>query len=119
MLGVDTLQRLVLTLAALGGVWVISLWSSNRTIHRVENLSEGYTDLYKQQHREVMDALQGETRKALSETKALVMEHTELERILRVLAARSAEEDAAEQGIRDEMSDLRAELRSHDVGPDK
>lgn len=82
----------VLTLAAVTG---IAAYFSGRIIRSVENIGESYTDLYKKQHREVMDALQSETRKTLAETKSLVMEHTELERILKALAERAEEEEEA------------------------
>ena len=75
----------------------------------VAAVGEGYTELYKQQHREVMEALQGETRKALEDTKALVMEHTELERILRVLADRA--DDNADDKESLDADDRSAALR--------
>lgn len=85
---------ILLVITAVFCVLMISTWSASRVIRRVEDLGAGYTDLYKTQHREVMDALQSETHRALKETKALVMEHSELERILRVLATRAGADDA-------------------------
>lgn len=92
-----TIAGLLLTTAALGVIFVIVAFFARKVVSAVEDIGESYTTLYKQQHREVMDALQSETRKALSDTKALVMEHTELERILRVLATRAEEGETDRQ----------------------
>lgn len=87
----------ILLTAAVVVIFLIVAFFAKRVVHAVEDIGESYTALYKQQHREVMEALQSETRKAIADTKAMVMEHTELERILRVLAARAAEDDAVEE----------------------
>lgn len=87
----------ILLTSAVVVIFLIVAFFAKRVVHAVEDIGESYTALYKQQHREVMEALQSETRKAIADTKAMVMEHTELERILRVLAARAAEDDAVEE----------------------
>lgn len=89
--------RIVTTAVTLLVVFSMSLFFSKRIVRAVEDIGDTYTELYKQQHREVMEALKGETQKALADTKALVMEHTELERILRVLAERAAEDAVVEE----------------------
>lgn len=81
--------QLAVTAVALIAIFIISFFFSRRVTRSVERVGEAYTSLYQQQHREVMEALRGETKKALEDTKALVLEHTELERILRVLAERT------------------------------
>lgn len=80
-----TVILLALTLVA---VFLLTGFWAKKIVHAVEDIGDTYTELYKVQHREVMVALKGETARALADTKALVLEHTELERILRVLAQR-------------------------------
>lgn len=94
---VPAFSSILLVLVALGLIAGIAAFFAGRIVKAVEHVGEGYTDLYKQQHREVMEALRSETVKALADTKALVMEHTELERILRALQERADEDDEAER----------------------
>lgn len=102
---------ILLVLVALGCIFGIAGFWARRITRVVERVGAGYTELYKQQHREVMDALSAETQKALADTKALVMEHTELERLLKVLEQR-ADDNADAKDVLDDADRLRALRRT-------
>lgn len=87
-------RSIIIVGVALVVIFFIVRYFANRITESVASVGEGYSELYKQQHREVMEALKGETLKALADTKALVMEHTELERLLKVLEERADDDDA-------------------------
>lgn len=96
------LSSILLVIVAIALISCVIAYFARKVTSELRSVGEGYTELYRQQHREVMEALKGETRKALADTKALVMEHTELERILKALSER-AEDNADDKATLDRV----------------
>lgn len=87
------LVAFVAVLVVLSGVAVIAQHYTDRITESIRGLGASYEELYRTQHREVMDALKRETHKALEDTKALVLEHSELRRLIQLI-----EEDSGDGG---------------------